>query len=114
MIVRAEDLHGPKAPLIKAYVQAVVAAEAKLNSDETFTAAAIKNSFPELKPDLAATLVHNAMVDFHYFPTDGAVSRESFANVNEALLRIKAIPKPIAYEDVVDTSLLPAAPAASH
>jgi NitT/TauT family transport system substrate-binding protein len=106
VIVRSEDLKGPKAAAIKAYVDAIVAVERKLNSDETFTTAVIKNSFPELGTSVVSTLVRNSMQDFHTFSSDGSISRESFDNVVKALTIMKAIDKPIRYEDVVDESLL--------
>ena len=36
----------------------------------------------------------------------GAISRDSIDNVVATLMRLKAIDKPIAYEDLVDASLL--------
>jgi ABC-type nitrate/sulfonate/bicarbonate transport system substrate-binding protein len=107
VIALEEDLTGPKAPAIKAYVQALVAAQKKLNSDKAFTAEVIKNSFPELSADLVNTLTRNSIDEFHSFPNDGKVSRESFANVIEALTKTKAIAKPVRYEDLVDTRFLP-------
>jgi ABC-type nitrate/sulfonate/bicarbonate transport system substrate-binding protein len=106
VIVREEDLTGPKAAAIKAYVQAVVATEKRLNSDEAFTTAVVKNSFPELDASMVKTLVKNSIHDFHSFPSDGTVSHESFDNVVEALTKTKAISKPVRYEDLVDTRFL--------
>lgn len=107
VVVRGEDLTGPRASALKAYVQAVVAAEKRLNDDEGFTTAVVKHSFPELGDDLIQTLVRNSLHDFHYFPSDGTVSPVSFGNVVEALMKTKTIAQPVAYEELVDTTLLP-------
>ena len=106
VIVRASDLVGPQAAVLKAFVQAIVAADRKLNSDDAFALAVAKSSFPELSDGLLHAMVMEGVHEFHSFPDDGAVSRESIDNVVQALLRIKAIDKPVRYEDLVDPSLL--------
>lgn len=107
VIARSEDLKGPKRAVLEAYVQAIVAAEKKINSDEGFTTTVVKNSFPELKDDMVHALVTNSMYDFHSFPSDGEVTHASFNNVVQALTVTKAISKPVTYDELVDNSLLP-------
>lgn len=106
VIVRASDLTGARALVLKAFIQAIVAAERRLDSDDAFALSVAKTSFPELSGDVLHTMVVAGIHQYHSFPVDGSVSQDSIDHVVAALIRTKAIAKPISYNEIVDTSLL--------
>jgi NitT/TauT family transport system substrate-binding protein len=106
VVVRGEDV-AAKAATMKQFVRALAAAQKLLNENETVAEQVARKYFADLNPGLMKEMLRAEIGEFQSFPEDARVSRAGFDNAVQSLLRIKAIDKPLRYEDVVVTTFWP-------
>jgi len=106
IVIRGEDLTGARGELMRSYVAAIAEAQTRLFNDDAFALAVCLAHFPEMPAEMLARIAHETIHDHMAYPLDAHVSPDSYDNVVATLLQIKAITRPLPYDDVVDTRFL--------
>ena len=106
VVVRAADLAGPKAAELQSIVSALAETDRRLTSDDAFAADMARKSFPEIDGAKVEKMVLDAVHTFHSIPADASISHDSIEHALATLERLKALDRPVSYEELVDTRFL--------
>lgn len=100
MLVRSQDLTGPKKDVIAKVVRAVRKGMDVLYSDEAKTVEAAKAFFPQMDGDLLQAAIKDDTRNHAQFAAKLSVTPDQFAKWQDGLLKSKAISTAFPYEKV--------------
>jgi NitT/TauT family transport system substrate-binding protein len=105
VLVRGSDLGGPKEPMLRNFVAAIMEGAKTLHEDRAAVGRIARAYFPDMNPAMLDAMIVSETVDTPVFSKDMKLTVADYEWLTDFLLKNKLIAKGEKYEDIVAAKL---------
>lgn len=105
MLIRGRDLGGPKEPMLRNFVAAVMEGAQTLHKDPATVGRIARTFFPDMNPQILDAMILAETVETPVFSKDMKLTAADYEWLTDFLVKNKLVPKGEKYEDIVATQL---------